>query len=55
MRGYDDWKTDAPDDGCSRCEGLAECICEEDRQQAIDDAADARVEDDWLRERGFDV
>lgn len=47
---YDDWKTDAPDDGCERCAelGREECECAEDRQEAADWAAEARLEQDWL-------
>ena len=57
MKGYDDWKTDAPDDGCERCAELDrdECECAEDQQEEADRIADAKVEDDWLRNRGFDV
>jgi hypothetical protein len=57
MKHYDNWKTDAPDDGCERCVelGRERCECAEDHQEEADRIADAKVEDDWLRGRGYDV
>ena len=48
MKGHDDWKTDAPDDGCERCAelGREECECEADRQAELERLADAHLEDD---------
>ena len=57
MKGHDNWKTDAPDDGCERCPELGrdKCECAEDRQAEVDRIADAHLEDDFLRGQGIDL
>jgi hypothetical protein len=55
MKGHDDWKTDAPDDGCERCAELGrdECRCVTDHQEEVDRIADASGEEEWLESQGL--
>lgn len=57
MKTYDDWKTDAPDDGCEReeCVEQGECTCAEDLEDERISRAEHANDDARLREMGFDV